>query len=47
MQQELLTRAKKEQDAQKHKYETMIDELKRQLAGDKEFVVNELRAKIA
>lgn len=25
----------------------MLDDLKRQLAGDKEFVVNELRAKIA
>ena len=46
MQSELVQKSKRDLETQKQKYEQMLDELKRQLAGDKEFVVNELRAKI-
>ena len=46
MQQQLVERNKKELEAQKQKYEAMLDELRKNAAGDKEFVVNELKKKI-
>ncbi len=47
MQTELGAKGQKALDVQKQRYEQMIDELKKQLNGDKEFVQNELRKKIA
>jgi len=47
MQTDMATKAKKEIDALKAKYEAMLDELRKAAAGDKEFVQNELRKKIA
>ncbi len=47
MQMELGAKSQKALDVQKQRYEQMIDELKKQLNGDKEFVQNELRKKIA
>lgn len=47
MQTELNSKARKELETQKAKYEAMLDELRRNAAGDKEFVQNELRKKIA
>lgn len=47
MQSELAQKARKELDAQKARYEAMLDELRRSAAGDKEFVQNELRKRIA
>lgn len=47
MQAELGAKSQKALDTQKQRYEQMLDELKRQLNGDKEFVQNELRKKIA
>lgn len=46
MQTELNSKAKRELDSQKQKYEAMLDELRRNAAGDKEFVMNELKKKI-
>ena len=47
MQSELAQKARKELEAQKARYEAMLDELRRSAAGDKEFVQNELRKRIA
>lgn len=47
MQTQLIDKSKKELEAQKVKYEQMLDELRRNAAGDKEFVMNELKKKIA
>lgn len=46
MQAQLNEKAKKELAAQKERYEQMLDELRRNAAGDKEFVMNELKKKI-
>lgn len=43
---DLLQKAKKEFESQKERYEQMLDELRRQAAGDKEFIVNELKRRI-
>ena len=47
MQTSLNDKARKELEAQKQRYEQMLDELRRNAAGDKEFVMNELKKKIA
>ena len=47
MQTQLTDAKKKELDAQKARYEAMLDELRKAAAGDKEFIVNELKRKIA
>lgn len=47
MQSELNAKARKELEAQKQRYEQMLDELRKNAAGDKEFIVNELKKKIA
>ena len=44
---QLNDKSKKELEAQKVKYEAMLDELRRHAAGDKEFVMNELKKSIA
>lgn len=46
MQSELNQKARKELETQKQKYEQMLDDLRKNAAGDKEFVVNELKKKI-
>jgi hypothetical protein len=46
MQGELNHKARKELEAQKQRYEQMLDELRKNAAGDKEFIVNELKKKI-
>lgn len=46
MQSELNSKAKRELESQKQKYEAMLDELRKNAAGDKEFVMNELKKKI-
>lgn len=47
MQADLNAKARKELESQKQKYEAMLDELRKNAAGDKEFVMNELKKKIA
>jgi len=47
MQTDLNAKARKELESQKQKYEAMLDELRKNAAGDKEFVMNELKKKIA
>ena len=46
MQTQLNDKARRELEQQKQKYEQMLDELRRSAAGDKEFVVNELKQRI-
>jgi hypothetical protein len=46
MQSQLNEKTKKELAAMKERYEAMLDELRRNAAGDKEFVMNELKKRI-